>query len=909
MPDDVKNPPDYPKHGSFGDLLEWHIKRGTHSKCRRDKKGKKWAIGEFANQIRIGNEDVESTVRKLYNWRKNIDLPDSDEEVRSICLLLFNGEPHLEDWEEDLWAAFTRDRQRKGRAGGGIILQSLPFAHHQFHKFKTEPSNLIELLRTDVRATSLVGRETELAMLGAWLSEPQGISVKCIIGGAGAGKTRLAIEACEQAEADGWFATFLPSSELQTLQDRRGLIGWTPSQPTLIVIDYAATSLTALKRWFDELASLRLRSGLKLRILLLERLADREHGWWAELIRPGSNNHASSADLIGTQLPYALPSLDAAQSLRALFGEVMAKAAPLFDPPRAEITQPLPDKNNWLDLRSSNNSADNEPLYVMMAGICAVESDVPTALSMNRLGLAFRLVSIEEERLKKFAIARGLADGGKLLRHIAGCITLQNGCALENLPALVGEERAALNITAPLDDEVIAEIVCDFLPTRSTVEPIRPDLIGEMFCLRAIEGGRFRGITERYAITQRCWQRKPLDTAYTLILCARDLAGGDSSHASVAYLNFLVDVESDPNLLIQVTPYIPSTAVALQEFRRKIYGKIVDRLSRHEGPDADANSHYLVLYLGYLSASNHSFGQYQPALEMIEKSVALNRKNLISRPVNGSPSLARALTDNANILRILGRYEEAIEAVEEAIEHYQAVLARKVSAFLPYHADAIQILGLCFNDLERHDDAIRVTEEALLIRRDLASLYDGAIGPLAASLMHMGFIASNGQCYEEALMYTVEAEEIYRNLLVNRPNTYNSRLAMVLHNRAEILNSLDRYEEALPPAQESVKIQRQQLSLQPKSSSEELARSLNILARCLKNLCRCNEALAVAHDALAHWRRSAAMRPGMFDSSLALSLKDLSIILMAMGLQSEALVAEEEAMAIYRSLKGKTEPL
>jgi len=37
--------------------------------------------------------------------------------------------------------------------------------------------------------------------------------VRCITGGAGAGKTRLAVEACEAAEAKGWVAAFAPSAE------------------------------------------------------------------------------------------------------------------------------------------------------------------------------------------------------------------------------------------------------------------------------------------------------------------------------------------------------------------------------------------------------------------------------------------------------------------------------------------------------------------------------------------------------------------------------------------------------------------------------------------------------------------------------------------------------------------------
>jgi hypothetical protein len=44
--------------------------------------------------------------------------------------------------------------------------------------------------------------------LKEWLASDRLISVRCITGRAGAGKTRLAIELCERAERAGWTAGF-----------------------------------------------------------------------------------------------------------------------------------------------------------------------------------------------------------------------------------------------------------------------------------------------------------------------------------------------------------------------------------------------------------------------------------------------------------------------------------------------------------------------------------------------------------------------------------------------------------------------------------------------------------------------------------------------------------------------------
>src|SRR3954453_19305897 len=75
------------------------------------------------------------------------------------------------------------------------------------HRLKAVPTSERELLLTELRGTDLVGRDTDLADLGAWLDEPRPLpSVRCLTGRAGAGKTRLGIEVCEGAEAAGWTA-------------------------------------------------------------------------------------------------------------------------------------------------------------------------------------------------------------------------------------------------------------------------------------------------------------------------------------------------------------------------------------------------------------------------------------------------------------------------------------------------------------------------------------------------------------------------------------------------------------------------------------------------------------------------------------------------------------------------------
>jgi hypothetical protein len=74
------------------------------------------------------------------------------------------------------------------------------------HERRAAPRNLRDLLLTELRATNLVGRREELGTLRSWMTtQRQGrdISVLCLTGQGGAGKTRLAIELCEWAEVAG----------------------------------------------------------------------------------------------------------------------------------------------------------------------------------------------------------------------------------------------------------------------------------------------------------------------------------------------------------------------------------------------------------------------------------------------------------------------------------------------------------------------------------------------------------------------------------------------------------------------------------------------------------------------------------------------------------------------------------
>ena len=294
----------------------------------------------------------------------------------------------------------------------------------QRHKRRRVPRKHLDLLDPYSRAIELVGRADDLGALQAWLVSDLPIAVRCLTGRAGSGKTRLALELCAWAEGQGWLAGFVAYDELAGFQQRQHLADWRWPKPMLIVVDYAAASARVLRHWLEQLAEHQAGGAPSLRLLLLERHASAEAGWWAELTRFGGFGSAGLEDLLDLPLPVALPSLRTVEQRRQVLGSVMAAASTLdgIDPP---LQPPIPELDPRFDARLADDLLDNEPLYLMMAGLTAVQARVPHLLTVGRIDLAGRLAEAEIERIGRVARDRGL--DGPFLQHLAACVTLTKG--------------------------------------------------------------------------------------------------------------------------------------------------------------------------------------------------------------------------------------------------------------------------------------------------------------------------------------------------------------------------------------------------------------------------------------------------------------------------------------------------
>ena len=279
-----------------------------------------------------------------------------------------------------------------------------------------QPRLDIQQLSPYSRFTPLLGRDSELASLHAWLNAAPPLGWRVIIASGGAGKTRLALELCEQAAAQGWDAGFVSSRELQRFGQQQNLSAWGWQRPTLIVVDYAAQRHAELAHWLDELADRATPPPHPLRILLLERHADTDHGWFAELF---------SKDWHGLRRS---EGLDPAEPIRLSALTTLADRIALLKA-MLPAKMSLPENDPSFTQKLMELSWGGDPLFLMMAALTMGKHGCAQALTLGRTDLANTIASEEHQRLSK--LAKSWQVDESLLCHLMAGVCLAQGMSRE----------------------------------------------------------------------------------------------------------------------------------------------------------------------------------------------------------------------------------------------------------------------------------------------------------------------------------------------------------------------------------------------------------------------------------------------------------------------------------------------
>jgi hypothetical protein len=151
-------------------------------------------------------------------------------------------------------------RASRGRPEEWLEVGSLPLPR------RDNPASLLHARRGVVPFHAWL-RAAEVATVRAWWRRDDPVAVTVVIGPGGVGKTRLMLELCAEARADGLVAGFVGPGAIA--EDFAGLFA--ADAPVLAIVDYAET-WPALGRWLAHAAALPTSREQRTRIVLVARV-------------------------------------------------------------------------------------------------------------------------------------------------------------------------------------------------------------------------------------------------------------------------------------------------------------------------------------------------------------------------------------------------------------------------------------------------------------------------------------------------------------------------------------------------------------------------------------------------------------------------------------------------------------
>ena len=771
------------------------------------------------------------------------------------------------------------------------------------------------ILQAKYQSIPLIGRERDMQALDEWLDGDPRIAARLLVGRAGTGKTRLGYEFLIKVfseQGDRWDVGSISDDSFREYADWNG---WIWRRPTLLLLDYAQAKEQDVRELFRALALKATDSNLPpLRLLLLERVADAEEGWFKRLLdtEPSGGGH-QVVHLFEPPEPVRLNRLETAGMRRQVLSETLRTAAENDERPVPLLPSPGTDPEFDQQLLSSKW---NEPLYLMMAALVAsvangdestnsiAASSLRYALELGRTDLAVKVARHESKRLGYFA---GNEDNpSRLLRHMAAVATLQGGLSAEEARQMAEVETKELGLNWPAGPGDLALVLHDAMPDEDRgVAAIQPDIVAEAFMVEAVRERLSK--QQQNATVLRSAEQKTERVATALFHAFQSFCDDEKRGGSyLEWIRALIETgtSTSPDWLLAIESSLPHATTGLRDLAADATLALYAHLRKTAESAADESIlNSIARIANNLGIRLSHAGRREEALEPAREAVEI-RRLLVSQNADAfRPDLAMSLNNLATFLSELGRREEALEPAREAVEIRRSLVSQNADAFRPALASSLNNLAIRLSELGRRDEALEPAREAVELRRSLVSQNADAFRPdLAMSLNNLATFLSELGRREEALEPAREAVEIRRSLVAQNADAFRPDLAMSLNNLANRLSELGRREEALDPAREAVEIRRSLVAQNADAFRPALATSLNNLANRLSELGRREEALDPAREAVEIRRSLVAQNADAFRPALASSLNNLAIRLSELGRREEALEPAREAVEIRRLL-------
>jgi len=473
--------------------------------------------------------------------------------------LLRRWSNHIALTEREKILALIRHLQHK-RTGKAQVFQtngppSPTDAHVQgpaFRNLQRETDQQKELptflrLRFAERAIEYVHIESVWKEFETFYAAPDAFLWWLIVGGAGTGKSRTALEFCEFLKREKQWSTGFLSLE-NTRPETWHM--WCPQQDSLLVIDYVARAFSGDPRniasIFTPLTRRAQRNEFgdkRIRILLLEReykernKARKPFEWYTQLDKTTC-----------FQQPFELDTV----SDEGLYCIARQTAKDIWKSPYA-----LPGPREFL-LKLTKLDKRKRPLFAMLLAGYLAKVDPKAEISpLHLLDFAMEQefersltpAGVEEDIGRLNALLLATCTGGKLGScPLPPCHRLWNS-GLGKLREEEGENRFLFH-------------------------PVEPDLLGERFVLSRAGGNRFGRVskTQLKEVLQAGWREAPQEMFSFFSRCAQDFALVDSENIARLFLSALSAIQGNPRSQMAWTEaFVNMTAFLEPSDGRKVW--------------------------------------------------------------------------------------------------------------------------------------------------------------------------------------------------------------------------------------------------------------------------------------------------------------------------------------------------
>jgi len=740
----------------------------------------------------------------------------------------------------------------------------------------------------------MTGREPEIEELFQMIWAEGLFRWRIFFGEAGIGKTRLAIEFARKAQSDGWYAGFLSGSNLQSFVSAGSFKAWRPCLPTLVVVDYAASKVADLRRFFEHLSAMEAENDSDMdaaeatppvRVLLLERHADEARGWLHELLSAGES---VTGDLLRSTCYLGLKKLQPPGGLATsgtvssdFTRQIILNTFERWATITGRHAPPLPDftEKDWRNIQLRTG---NRPLYLQMAAIHACERGSAVQLPAWGRGELLRAAVAREREYVKAECA-GNADLCKAVEHITAILCLAGGGAARGRQWIqaVGEELRGIGVFISPNkvEENRRAIFAEPQKNSSDVETgvIQPDIVSEGFAAQVLQGEEGG---PPYESLKQVLRLAGVKAWANLVRMVQDLVGiekqlfpcGEIGSIDSWLPPLLADRSTEE--LHQLTNIIPERSISLHEFAVIV------------------NEHLLKCV---------------PADHVAERAECLLLLGI--HRIRSSRTTREAL-------------EQAIRELQEAITLFgQLPLADGQRGCRLKMAKAYRLIDTAFTSLMKYQDAAinsaiaarlasgetgdcRVQDMATEI--DVAALRtpDGqqSMSEFADCLNNLGMNLNSLQRCSEALATMQRAVEVGEKLIAYNWHQYAPDLARYLNNLSQAQVSCNDLEGAVLSSRRSAQIRSEFARENPDEFAQPLSFTLENLVKHEYSLKNVAGAQAATEQLIAVYDDLSARDPASYRAPLAQCYHNIGYLVDSTGNKAEGIRYTLEAVKIREEL-------